>query len=56
MDEAAIHTIHGFCQRILQDHAFESGMPFEVELLESEVSLRQQVIEDFWRNRFYPAT
>ncbi len=56
MDEAAIHTIHGFCQRILQDHAFESGMPFEVELLESEVPLRQQVIEDFWRNRFYPAT
>jgi exodeoxyribonuclease V beta subunit len=56
MDEAAIHTIHGFCQRILQDHAFESGMPFEVELLESEVSLRHEVIADFWRNRFYPAS
>ncbi len=25
MDEAAICTIHGFCQRILQEHAFESG-------------------------------
>jgi exodeoxyribonuclease V beta subunit len=55
MDEAAIHTIHGFCQRILQDHAFESGLPFEVELLESESTLVQQVIEDFWRNRMYPA-
>ena len=28
MDEAAICTIHGFCQRILQEHAFESGAPF----------------------------
>jgi exodeoxyribonuclease V beta subunit len=55
MDEAAIHTIHGFCQRILQDHAFESGVPFDIELLESEVSLRVEVIADFWRNRFYRA-
>ena len=56
MDEAAIHTIHSFCQRILQEHAFESGTPFEVELLESEAELSRQVIEDFWRNRFYPAS
>jgi exodeoxyribonuclease V beta subunit len=55
LDEAAIHTIHGFCQRILQDHAFESAMPFDTELLENEAELRLQVIEDFWRNRFYPA-
>ena len=25
-DEAAIFTIHGFCQRVLQEHAFESGV------------------------------
>ncbi len=56
MDEAAIYTIHGFCQRILQDHAFESGSLFDLELLESEAALRLQIIEDFWRNRFYPAT
>ena len=55
MDEAAISTIHGFCQRILQDHAFESGAPFEVALLENETLLRQQIVEDFWRNRFYSA-
>ena len=56
MDEAAIYTIHGFCQRILQDHAFESGLPFELTLLESETALRREIIEDFWRNRFYSAT
>ena len=56
MDEAAIYTIHGFCQRMLQDHAFESGSPFEAELLENEQPLRQQIIEDFWRRRFYPVS
>lgn len=53
MDEAAIYTIHGFCQRILQEHAFESGAPFDFELLENEQALRLQILEDFWRNRFY---
>ncbi|MCL2789463.1 MAG: exodeoxyribonuclease V subunit beta [Desulfobulbus sp.] len=56
LDEAAIHTIHSFCQRILQEHAFESAMPFESELMTNEDDMRLQVIEDFWRNRFYPAS
>ncbi|WP_457574528.1 exodeoxyribonuclease V subunit beta [Desulfolithobacter sp.] len=53
MDEAAIHTIHGFCQRVLQDHAVESGISFDTEFLENEILLRQQIMEDFWRSRFY---
>ncbi|MEA2116577.1 MAG: exodeoxyribonuclease V subunit beta [Thermodesulfobacteriota bacterium] len=53
MDEAAIFTIHGFCQRMLQEHAFESGAPFEMEFLETEQLLRGRIIEDFWRLRFY---
>ena len=56
MDEAAIHTIHGFCQRILKEHAFEAGVHFEVELLENETALSLQIMEDFWRRRFYGAT
>lgn len=55
MDEAAIFTIHGFCRRMLQEHAFESGSPFTMEFLENEETLRSQIIEDFWRNRFYRA-
>ena len=54
-DEAVIHTIHSFCQRILKEHAFESAMPFEADLVPNETDLRREVIEDFWRNRFYPA-
>ncbi len=53
MDEAAIFTIHGFCQRMLMEHAFESGSPFTMEFIESEELLRRQIIEDFWRSRFY---
>src|SRR5262249_59974192 len=33
-DEAAIFTIHGFCQRVLKRHAFESGAAFQAELSE----------------------
>uniref|UniRef100_UPI003AA951A5 exodeoxyribonuclease V subunit beta n=1 Tax=Candidatus Electronema sp. TJ TaxID=3401573 RepID=UPI003AA951A5 len=55
MDESAIYTIHSFCHRMLQEHAFESGAPFEMELTDSEGLLRVRIIEDFWRQRFYPA-
>lgn len=56
MDEAAIFTIHSFCQRMLQEHAFESGSPFTMDLLDNEQPLRQRVIEDFWRQHFYSAS
>lgn len=53
MDEATIFTIHGFCQRVLQDNAFETGTPFTPEFLENEEPIRRQIMEDFWRKRFY---
>ncbi|MCI5144054.1 MAG: exodeoxyribonuclease V subunit beta, partial [Candidatus Electrothrix sp. AR3] len=56
MDEAAVYTIHSFCQRMLQEHAFESGAPFEMEFLETEQLLRNRIMEDFWRQRFYSAS
>lgn len=49
MDEAAIYTIHGFCHRALADNAFESGLGFELEMVIDETLLRQQAVEDFWR-------
>lgn len=48
-DEAAIFTIHGFCQRALQDFAFESGNFFDVEMITDEEDLKQAVVDDFWR-------
>ncbi|QSA97707.1 exodeoxyribonuclease V subunit beta [Methylococcus sp. EFPC2] len=55
MDEAAVYTIHGFCQRVLQESAVESGAPFDPTFLESEAELLPAVVEDFWRRTFYPA-
>ena len=54
MDEAAIFTIHGFCQRMLNLNAFESGMLFEQELIEDEQALLKQSTADFWRRQCYP--
>jgi exodeoxyribonuclease V beta subunit len=48
-DEAAIFTIHGFCQRVLKESAFESGMAFETELAPDESSFIQEIVDDFWR-------
>ncbi len=52
-DQAAIHTIHGFCQRALQDHAFESGFAYEVQFLEDQSALVKEVADDFWGRTFY---
>jgi exodeoxyribonuclease V, beta subunit len=54
MDDAAVFTIHGFCQRMLSLNAFESGMLFEQQLIEDESPLRYQACADFWRRHCYP--
>ena len=51
IDEAAIFTIHGFCQRILTDSAFESGVLFDVDFITDESEIRLQIARDFWRKR-----
>ncbi len=54
MDEAAVFTIHGFCQRMLNLNAFESGMLFEQQLIEDESLLRYRACADFWRRHLLP--
>jgi len=54
-DEAAIFTIHGFCQRMLYENAFESGALFDVEMVTNQEDLREEIVEDFWRRYFYDA-
>ena len=55
-DQAAIYTIHGFCQRVLKDRAFESGQLFDLELVTDATPLLREVCDDFWRQRFYEAS
>ncbi|MDR2880441.1 MAG: UvrD-helicase domain-containing protein, partial [Azoarcus sp.] len=48
-DEAAIFTIHGFCQRALADASFSAGLPRVFEVSENDGDLRLDVARDFWR-------
>ncbi|NMG55283.1 exodeoxyribonuclease V subunit beta [Aromatoleum aromaticum] len=48
-DEAAIFTIHGYCQRALADTPFAAALPFALELAEDDLELRLEAARDFWR-------
>ena len=48
VDEASIFTIHGFCQRVLQQSAFESGSPFEAKFVENADELFDRAVADFF--------
>ena len=54
-DEAQISTIHGFCDRMLEENAFESGASFDTELVQDANLLREEVAEDFWSKNFFDA-
>ena len=49
LDEAAIFTIHGFCQRVLNQHAFSSGLPFNVNMAADTKEIILQACQDFYR-------
>ncbi|QXE89687.1 exodeoxyribonuclease V subunit beta [Geomonas subterranea] len=52
-DEAAIFTIHGFCQRMLQDNPFESGSLCDTELLTDQGKILKEIAQDYWRINCY---
>ncbi|OED39951.1 exodeoxyribonuclease V subunit beta [Chromatiales bacterium (ex Bugula neritina AB1)] len=54
MDQAAIFTIHGFCDRVLREQAFESGELFDAELQASVDTLKLRAAEAWWRNTISP--
>ncbi|MBK5964670.1 exodeoxyribonuclease V subunit beta [Thiocystis minor] len=54
MDEAMISTIHGWCYRMLQEHAFDARGLFERELVTDQTDLLAEVTRDYWRVHFYP--
>ncbi len=53
MDEAAIYTIHGFCQRVLADYAFFSGQPYDNEFIADDEEFWCQALQDWWRINTY---
>lgn len=55
-DEAAIYTIHGFCQRVLGDNAFESALAFDSELVADMRPLLTDATRDFYVSRLHDAS
>ena len=54
MDESSVFTIHGFCQRILKQFAFDSGVGFESEMILDAQEYLKRAAQDYWRELAYP--
>ncbi|TMQ77760.1 exodeoxyribonuclease V subunit beta [Candidatus Accumulibacter phosphatis] len=50
MDEAAVSTIHAWCQRMLREHAFDSDSLFTQTLETDQHELLAEVVRDYWRS------
>jgi len=53
MDEAAIFTIHGWSNRMLKSHAFDSASLFTQSRVEDSEQLKLCAVQDYWRKWFY---
>ncbi|MFZ1575619.1 MAG: UvrD-helicase domain-containing protein, partial [Chromatiaceae bacterium] len=54
MDEAAVSTIHAWCNRMLREHAFDSGSLFTQTLETDQSELLAEVVRDYWRTFMVP--
>ncbi|WP_025324372.1 exodeoxyribonuclease V subunit beta [Deferrisoma camini] len=48
-DRAPVHTIHGFCQRVLQDHGFEGAAPLDPRVVPDPEDVVMEAVRDVWR-------
>lgn len=51
LDDLAVSTIHGFCQRILAESALESNIPFRTTFIEDETEPFTRAARDWARRR-----
>ncbi len=50
LDEAAIHTLHGWALRTLKRHALTSGQAFGAAPVPQPMALHRQAVRTFWRS------
>lgn len=55
INDAAIYTIHSFCQHVLNEFAFESGSTYSLSLIEDDSGWLHSAAEDFVRRRIAAA-
>ena len=54
MDEAAVVTIDAWVQRMLREHAFDSGSTFDERLDPDPDAMLDEAARDYWRRQVYP--
>jgi len=54
MDEAAIHTMDAWCQRMLHEHALDAASLFDETLQADESRCQLEATQDYWRQNCYP--
>ena len=52
-DRAAIYSIHGFCNHVLTQYAFEAGHECNTELQQDTAGAVQDACRDWWRKNLY---
>jgi exodeoxyribonuclease V beta subunit len=52
-DLVSVSTIHSFCERTLQDSAFESGILFDMELVSDQAELIREAAADYCRKQLH---
>jgi exodeoxyribonuclease V beta subunit len=53
VDQAPILTIHAFCQRVLREHAFESGSGFGFALTAHSAPIVEEIATDYFTNELF---
>lgn len=56
IDLAGVFTIHGFCQRVLTEFPLESQQGFDLTMSDEADVLKEQIVQDFWRQYTYELT
>jgi len=51
VDEMAVHTIHGYCQRVIDEHAMSIGVPAGLRASADAVDPRLDRLSDWWREQ-----
>lgn len=51
LDDLAVSTIHGFCQRVLTESALESGIPFRTTFIQDDTEPFGRAAKDWARQR-----
>ena len=53
VDNAAIFTIHSFCQKVLKEYAYDAGRPFDMAMVSDEDVENEldRIIRDEWKQK-----